>query len=92
MKTNFLELTEYLNVLEKTEFLFTYDEQDNLPHTEDGGQLGFVAGVINREKVNAFERMLWIMSRGNVFMKQAHIEETLEDPQTVCLGLENNSK
>ena len=53
--------------------------------SEDGGQqsglqLGFVAGVILRERLPAFERMLWRACRGNVFLRQAEIEDTLEDP------------
>lgn len=47
------------------------------------GRLGFVAGVINRERVPAFERMLWRISRGNVFLRRAEIEKPLEDPATV---------
>ncbi|KAK0090199.1 hypothetical protein PV325_002269 [Microctonus aethiopoides] len=50
-----------------------------------GGQalkLGFVAGVILRERIPAFERMLWRACRGNVFLRQAEIESPLEDPST----------
>ncbi|KAJ1527881.1 hypothetical protein ONE63_007817 [Megalurothrips usitatus] len=51
-----------------------------------GGQaalkLGFVAGVILRERIPAFERMLWRACRGNVFLRQAEIETPLEDPTT----------
>ena len=43
----------------------------------------FVAGVIHRERIPAFERMLWRACRGNVFLKQAEIETPLEDPVTV---------
>lgn len=46
----------------------------------------FVAGVILRERIPAFERMLWRACRGNVFLKQAEIDTPLEDPVTVrCL-------
>ncbi|XP_048779832.1 V-type proton ATPase 116 kDa subunit a 1-like isoform X2 [Ostrea edulis] len=45
-------------------------------------RLGFVAGVIVREKIPAFERMLWRVCRGNVFLRQAEIESPLEDPVT----------
>ncbi|XP_051171219.1 V-type proton ATPase 116 kDa subunit a 1 [Leptopilina boulardi] len=45
-------------------------------------QLGFVAGVILRERIPAFERMLWRACRGNVFLRQAEIETPLEDPTT----------
>lgn len=45
-------------------------------------KLGFVAGVILRERLPAFERMLWRVCRGNVFLRQAEIESPLEDPST----------
>lgn len=45
--------------------------------------LRFVAGVINRERIPTFERMLWRVCRGNVFLRQAEIENPLEDPVTV---------
>lgn len=43
----------------------------------------FVAGVILRERIPSFERMLWRACRGNVFLKQTEIESALEDPSTV---------
>lgn len=45
----------------------------------------FVAGVILRERIPAFERMLWRACRGNVFLRQAEIETPLEDPSSVRL-------
>lgn len=42
----------------------------------------FVAGVILRERLPAFERMLWRVCLGNVFLRQAEIERPLEDPVT----------
>lgn len=42
----------------------------------------FVTGVISRERVPAFERVLWRACRGNVFLRQAEIFEALEDPTT----------
>ena len=44
-----------------------------------------MAGVILRERVASFERMLWRACRGNVFLRQAQIDEPLEDPSTVLL-------
>jgi V-type H+-transporting ATPase subunit a len=46
-------------------------------------QLGFVAGVIERERILGFERMLWRISRGNVFLRQADIEKPFTDVKTV---------
>nr|CAB3224570.1 V-type proton ATPase 116 kDa subunit a isoform 1-like [Phallusia mammillata] len=45
-------------------------------------KLGFVAGVVLREKVPAFERVLWRACRGNVFLRHTEIETPLEDPHT----------
>ena len=42
----------------------------------------FVAGVILRERLPGFERMLWRTCHGNVFLKQASIDTPLEDPHT----------
>jgi len=42
----------------------------------------FVTGVIARERMATFERVLWRACRGNVFLRQAEIEEPLEDPTT----------
>lgn len=97
LKTNYLELMELRHVLEKTQTFFV--EEDNMTNdalrnnlitqeegvaaTQSRGRLGFVAGTIQREKIPGFERMLWRISRGNVFLRQAELEETLEDPESV---------
>lgn len=51
----------------------------------------FVAGVIGRERIPTFERMLWRVCRGNVFLKQAEIEDPLEDPITVSTVVRSNA-
>ena len=45
--------------------------------------LSFVTGVIVREKLGVFERVLWRACRGNVFLRMAEIETPLENPTTV---------
>jgi V-type H+-transporting ATPase subunit a len=45
-----------------------------------GMNIGFVAGVISRDRVGAFERILWRTLRGNLYMNQSEIPEPLIDP------------
>ncbi|KRT84294.1 hypothetical protein AMK59_1703 [Oryctes borbonicus] len=98
LKRNFLELTELKQILRKTQVFFDEHEGGNPTESMTRAlisddciarqstlgpvQLGFVAGVILRERIPAFERMLWRACRGNVFLRQAEIETPLEDPST----------
>ncbi|XP_076042466.1 V-type ATPase subunit a family protein Vha100-1 isoform X2 [Oratosquilla oratoria] len=92
LNRNFLELTELKYVLQKTSVFFDENESEptssitqNLIPAEEGKgpvQLGFVAGVINRERMPMFERMLWRVCRGNVFLRQSEIDTPLADPVT----------
>ncbi|PIA55933.1 hypothetical protein AQUCO_00700328v1 [Aquilegia coerulea] len=43
-------------------------------------KLGFVSGLVPREKSMAFERILFRATRGNVFLKQAVVSEPVTDP------------
>jgi V-type H+-transporting ATPase subunit a len=45
-----------------------------------GMNIGFVAGVIARDRVASFERILWRTLRGNLYMNQSEIPEPLIDP------------
>ncbi|XP_054462810.1 V-type proton ATPase 116 kDa subunit a isoform X3 [Anoplopoma fimbria] len=94
LKKNFLELTELKHILRRTQQFFDEMEDPSLleesnilldpnePHRMAPLRLGFVAGVIGRERIPTFERMLWRVCRGNVFLRQADIEDPLEDPTT----------
>ncbi|XP_043860701.1 V-type proton ATPase 116 kDa subunit a1 isoform X6 [Dromiciops gliroides] len=94
LKRNFLELTELKFILRKTQQFFDemadpdlLEESSTLLDPSEIGRgtplrLGFVAGVITRERIPTFERMLWRVCRGNVFLRQAEIENPLEDPVT----------
>ncbi|KAK2971506.1 hypothetical protein RJ640_020912 [Escallonia rubra] len=42
--------------------------------------LGFVTGLVPREKSLAFERILFRATRGNIFLKQAVIQDPVLDP------------
>lgn len=43
----------------------------------------FTAGVIHRERMASFERLLWRVCRGNVYLKFSEMDTLLEDPVTV---------
>lgn len=43
-------------------------------------KLGFLTGLVPREKSMAFERILFRATRGNVFLKQAVLEDPVTDP------------
>ncbi|XP_073286555.1 V-type proton ATPase subunit a3-like isoform X2 [Primulina huaijiensis] len=43
-------------------------------------KLGFITGLVPRGKSMAFERILFRATRGNVFLKQAAVDETVIDP------------
>uniref|UniRef100_A0A8C7N7J8 V-type proton ATPase subunit a n=1 Tax=Oncorhynchus kisutch TaxID=8019 RepID=A0A8C7N7J8_ONCKI len=94
LKKNFLELTELKHILRRTQQFF--DEVNSTVHKPIhyiftaflllihalSSSCRFVAGVISRERIPTFERMLWRVCRGNVFLRQADIEDSLEDPAT----------
>lgn len=59
------------------------EQHNSAPDAErsfSGMNIGFVAGVIARDRVAAFERILWRTLRGNLYMNQAEISEPLIDP------------
>ncbi|XP_027356468.1 V-type proton ATPase subunit a3-like isoform X2 [Abrus precatorius] len=43
-------------------------------------KLGFLAGLVPREKSMTFERILFRATRGNVFLRQATVEDPVIDP------------
>ncbi|XP_019152996.1 PREDICTED: V-type proton ATPase subunit a3-like isoform X2 [Ipomoea nil] len=43
-------------------------------------KLGYVSGLVSREKSMAFERILFRATRGNVFLKQVVLDDTVIDP------------
>jgi len=90
---NHNELIELRHVLDKDSSFFGYDsggqgaaaysEQQPLVQGEDmGSPLSFITGVVLRSKMSTFERVLWRAMRGNLFIRQAEIEEPIRDPAT----------
>ncbi|KAK4835598.1 hypothetical protein QYF36_011808 [Acer negundo] len=55
-------------------------EQEKFTDQSKQIKLGFIAGLVAREKSMAFERILFRATRGNVFLKQAEVEEPVIDP------------
>lgn len=45
--------------------------------------LRFTAGVIKRERMIPFERLLWRACRGNIYLRYTEMDTPLEDPVTV---------
>uniref|UniRef100_A0A8B9BM75 V-type proton ATPase subunit a n=2 Tax=Anser TaxID=8842 RepID=A0A8B9BM75_9AVES len=96
LKQNFLELMELKHLLKKTQDFF--EAETNLPDdffSEDtsgllelrstpaaAAKLGFTAGVIKRERMIPFERLLWRACRGNIYLRYTEMDTPLEDPVT----------
>uniref|UniRef100_A0A8B9FLX4 V-type proton ATPase subunit a n=1 Tax=Amazona collaria TaxID=241587 RepID=A0A8B9FLX4_9PSIT len=80
LKQNFLELMELKHLLKKTQDFF---EPALLRES-----MGFTAGVIRRERMIHFERLLWRACRGNVYLRYTEMDTALEDPVTV--GVKKN--
>uniref|UniRef100_A0A671S9N1 V-type proton ATPase subunit a n=1 Tax=Sinocyclocheilus anshuiensis TaxID=1608454 RepID=A0A671S9N1_9TELE len=102
LKKNFLELTELKHILRRTQQFF--DEMEDPALLEDSStlldpnevgrsaplRLGFVAGVIGRERIPTFERMLWRVCRGNVFLFRASLypcPETSQERKEMAAGV-----
>ncbi|KAG9354933.1 hypothetical protein JZ751_001646 [Albula glossodonta] len=47
-----------------------------------GAKLGFISGLIQRVKIEAFERMLWRVCKGYTILSYSEIDEYLVDPDT----------
>ncbi|KAH8325716.1 hypothetical protein KR067_004987 [Drosophila pandora] len=96
LNANFRHMQQLKNVLENTEGFFSDQEVINLdsnrkldpndPTQQQGGaqrgQLAFVAGVIKLERFFSFERMLWRISRGNIFLRRSDIDGLCDDEET----------
>ncbi|XP_063704995.1 V-type proton ATPase 116 kDa subunit a 1-like [Culicoides brevitarsis] len=81
MEQSFLEYTEFIHALEKSKDSFNHTQTDAFDEPIEG-PLDFVVGVMNRERFLSFERMIWRIGRGNIFVRQIDIEEPFKDPKT----------
>lgn len=90
LNENYLELLELKEFLAKTEGFFNdkdgvadtirsnlFSEDQDVSHQN----LDFVAGTVNRSRIHGLERMLWRVSRGNIFFRHADFD--LIDPLTL---------
>lgn len=57
-------------------------EGENLYGGADQAGLGFITGLVNKDKLQSFERVLWRVVRGNLYMKTAEIDTMVIDPAT----------
>lgn len=55
-------------------------EQEMSTDLSNHVKLGSVSGLVPREKSMAFEKILFRATRGNVFLKQAVVEDSVTDP------------
>lgn len=89
LNENYLELLELKEFLQRTEGFFNdkdgvvdsirsnlFSEDQDVSHHN----LDFVAGTVHRSRIQGLERMLWRVSRGNIFFRHADFE--LTDPLT----------
>jgi len=97
LNRNYNELIEMKHVLTKDAAFFSESSGEGMVKEEDPSvplvapegskqekiiKVGFITGVIKRDKFPAFERVLWRSTRGNLFMKHADIEDKIKDPHT----------
>ncbi|XP_064163497.1 V-type proton ATPase 116 kDa subunit a 2-like isoform X2 [Anguilla rostrata] len=47
-----------------------------------GAKLGFISGLIQRAKMEAFERMLWRVCKGYTILSHSELDECVQDPDT----------
>eukprot|EP01117_Protostelium_nocturnum_P012232 TRINITY_DN449_c0_g1_i1.p1 TRINITY_DN449_c0_g1~~TRINITY_DN449_c0_g1_i1.p1 ORF type:complete len:838 (-),score=277.96 TRINITY_DN449_c0_g1_i1:63-2540(-) len=92
---NHNELVELQNMLMKDSVFFSETSNHDFEEREEtrgllsetdasrSVKLGFLTGVILREKVPTFERVLWRATRGNLYLKHDPISgQKIKDPHT----------
>nr|XP_014340206.1 PREDICTED: V-type proton ATPase 116 kDa subunit a isoform 4 [Latimeria chalumnae] len=100
LNQNLLELTELKHLCKKTQDFFEKEanlpedffledtaallEMRDAPAAIAAGKLGFIVGVISRERLPSFERLLWRACRGNIYVRHSEMETMLKDPVTTA--------
>uniref|UniRef100_A0A9R1SPN0 V-type proton ATPase subunit a n=1 Tax=Cyprinus carpio carpio TaxID=630221 RepID=A0A9R1SPN0_CYPCA len=75
LQKNLLELTEYTHMLHITRNFVHPHNSLSLLHR-------FISGLIQRVKIEAFERMLWRVCKGYTILNYSEVDGFLEDPDT----------
>uniref|UniRef100_A0A672NL71 V-type proton ATPase subunit a n=1 Tax=Sinocyclocheilus grahami TaxID=75366 RepID=A0A672NL71_SINGR len=87
LQRNLLELTEYTHMLRITH-TFMHNWAPNSGESQRPSNLHllnrsvFISGLIQRVKVEAFERMLWRVCKGYTILSYAEVDESLADLDT----------
>uniref|UniRef100_A0A672JN17 V-type proton ATPase subunit a n=1 Tax=Salarias fasciatus TaxID=181472 RepID=A0A672JN17_SALFA len=77
LQRNLLELTEYTHMLKITRtFIHSRSRVSVFPLQPSPSHL-FISGLIQRVKVEAFERMLWRVCKGYTILSYAEVEKVL---------------
>uniref|UniRef100_A0A4W6CD39 V-type proton ATPase subunit a n=1 Tax=Lates calcarifer TaxID=8187 RepID=A0A4W6CD39_LATCA len=87
LRRNLLELTEYTHMLKITRtFIHSRSRVSaflsSCSFITHVNRLSFVSGLIQRVKVEAFERMLWRVCKGYTILSYAEVDENLADLDT----------
>uniref|UniRef100_A0A8C4I8Y8 V-type proton ATPase subunit a n=1 Tax=Dicentrarchus labrax TaxID=13489 RepID=A0A8C4I8Y8_DICLA len=91
LQRNLLELTEYTHMLRITRNFVQRNSEVSLSFCKVAGFCAptftsclyiFISGLIQRVKIEAFERMLWRVCKGYTILSYAEVEEYLENPDT----------
>ncbi|CAJ0579597.1 unnamed protein product, partial [Mesorhabditis spiculigera] len=93
LKRNYQELHEWENVLVKADEFFAggvdgaaqeefHVQEEGADFTREKDPVEYVVGVIKRERILAFERILWRACRHTAYVRTSEIDEPFENPDT----------
>lgn len=86
LQKNHAELLEYKYSLQNSGESYRTETILNETGEPSEGPLDFVVGLIPREKFMSFERMLYRISRGNIFIRSQDVDHIFKDTRTVSKG------